>query len=184
MVKIELTNGDVLRMNLKNRAREKSLRDTWYAMSDMVSMQGKVLKVTSYTGNKYELKISEVKNCECSDSLFDYSTPEVEKFIPPPRKIFENSVAPKDPESVPDLIQHVLDAAEEIFESIPEKYKANLFTFLSELRKVDVPFLIIDMESMQIASGAMREEDPSKMGMHVQRFIDHWKSKGDKNFLV
>lgn len=177
MVKIELTNGDILRMNLKNREREETLRNAWYAMHDVPKWQSKVLKIISYTGNKYDLKVSEIKNCEYSDALFDYSTPEVERAVQPPRKLFENSVIPKEPVSVPELIKSVLDAAEEIFESIPEKYKENLFIFLSALRAADVPFAITDMESMQIASGAMREEDPNKIGEHVQKFIDHWRAQ-------
>lgn len=184
MIKIELTNGDVLRLNLKNRAREKSLRDAWYAMSDMVSKQSKVLKIVSYTGNKYNLKVSEVKSCMYDDSVFDYSTSEVQKFVPPIRKVFENSVTPKEPVSVLDSIQSIMDATEEIFKSIPEKYKANLFTFRNALKEADVPLMITDLESMQISLEAVGEEDPAKMGEHVQRFIDHWKSKGDKNFLV
>jgi len=187
MVKIELTNGDILRMNLKNREREETLRNAWYAMHDVSKWNGKVLKIISYTGNKYSLKVSEIKNCEYSDTVFDYSVPEVEKAIQPPRKIFENSTVPTDHhdklmgaiEGVhdPDLIKHVIEAAEELFETIPERYKDNMYRFLDELKKRGVPFVLLNHTSLEIASTAMREENPSKIDEHVQRYIDHWRAQ-------
>lgn len=177
MVKIDLTNGDVLRMNLKNRSREKALRDAWYAMSDAPKWQGRILRILSYTGNKYELKISDIKNCEYSDIVYDYSMPEVEEITPPPRKIFENTAIHKTPSDMVGILKQLKDTVKDIFEFIPDKYAENMLVFLEGLRNMGTPFETEDIESIEIAVEAMKADDPKKIEECMQKYIKHRNKK-------
>jgi hypothetical protein len=146
-------------------------------MSDMPSKQESKLKITSYTGNVYLPKISEIKNCEYSDELFDYTTPEVTKPAPVPRKIFENSTPDKG--TLPDFYKIILEAISEITEAIPEYQKRNIQAFLEGLHAQGVDFEIVDEKSMEIATLAMHTEDPSKIDDYVNKFIAHLKNKNN-----
>jgi hypothetical protein len=184
VVRLELTNGDILSMDLKDRTKEKDLRDAWYAMSDMPSKKDKVLRIQSYTGNQYRLKICEIKNCTHIDKIFDHSVPELQKARVPvtktPKRSFENSIPPVENSStqeLSDLIGEVIDAAAQVFETIPENYKRNMITFLEGLRQLHIPFDITDEHSIDVASKAMKEDDPRKLLQYIMDFAENWKKK-------
>ena len=163
-------------MNLKNRSREKTLRAAWYAMSDISNQKDKMFKITSYTGNEYRFKVREIKNCEYSPTIFDNSIPEVQKPAPIPRKIYENSIqiSPKNSTELANVLQKM---ATDIFDSIPELHKRNMFIFLEAIEQQNIPINLTDPALLNITADAMKEEDPQKLMQHIKRYIDCWRSK-------
>jgi hypothetical protein len=166
-------------MNLKNRSREKTLRDAWYAMSDMLNQKDKVLKIMSYTGNEYRLKVEEIKNCEYSPTVFDNSVPEMQKPAPLPRKIYENSIRtpPRGSAELASILHKKATDLFNLFDSIPELHKRNMLIFLEAIKQQNIPFNFTDPILLDIAAEAMKEEDPQKLMQHIRRYIDCWRSK-------
>ena len=68
MIKFILINNEVVKFNLKNFDREKSLRNAWYAMSDMENAREKKLKITTNKGTTL-YKIKDIKNCVFDESI-------------------------------------------------------------------------------------------------------------------
>lgn len=92
MIKLVLNNTTVLKFNLKNKEREKSLRDAWYAMSDMEKYRKKRLKMITDRGRHYLYAIYEIVDCTYSPEEFKYDEPEIEGSS---QKMFENSAKDK-----------------------------------------------------------------------------------------
>jgi hypothetical protein len=202
MVTIELKDGTILRLNLKSRDREKSLRDAWYSMSDMPRMHHKELNITADTGSTYQLKVGEILNCEFKPVAFDRRLPEESKKAAPPPKRYENSVIPQptpyehecngeceegkcpfatdeddDEVDFGGIIKRILEHAAEILESIPLQYRNNIALFMEGLHEAGENFLVTDARCLEIASAAMRADDPLEVKRYVHMYLQYLRSR-------
>jgi hypothetical protein len=200
MVTLELKNGTILQLNLKDKDREKSLRDAWYSMSDMPQMLNKELKIRSDRGSEYLLKVGEILNCEFSLATLDHKLPEKRKKTAPPARKYENSSTPMpvvpdiignedaeeepfspeipdDPTSFMDIMRKIMDVATEIIESMPQAYKENLTFFLEGLHDKGVNFIITDQKCLEIASAAMKASSLAEIEQYVQKYLHYIEHK-------
>ena len=180
MITLELTDGRVIRLNLKNSQREQTLRAAWYSMSDIPKYKDKEYRIIGDSGNEYKLKIGQIKSCTYSPAQFDHSLPEVQTPPSQPKKLFENSM----PDSMPGasnelvgLIKRVLEAVAEVFESMPDEQKRNIVVFMEGLRMQGVAFDIADTELMEIASQALVAENPTELMLLIKKYCDRYRSK-------
>jgi hypothetical protein len=183
MITLDLTNGNVLRMNLENRDNEKPLRDAWYAMSDMPSCKDKVLTVITDKHETHKFKVSDIKNCLHSDLIFKGVTgPEGPKpaVLKEPTKP-KTAASPKgvlcDTGNALEIVknmEHFLEMSLRILKSMPESHKKNMILFIDGIREKDIPLDVSDSAIFEIANMAMRD-DEIKVPYYVDLYCAHWK---------
>lgn len=93
MITLTLSNGDIIKFNLNDFDREKSLRNAWVSMRDTEQYAEKKIKVTTDKGTAL-YKIGDIKNCVFDESRLVQGSVSTEK--------------PKSPDPEPDPIDSII----------------------------------------------------------------------------
>lgn len=191
---IELTVGDkTLKFNLKNREREKSLYDAWYALSDIPKYRYKKFKITTDKNKILIYEVCEITKCIFTDK--EYSESEKETTVARLDKIYEATNDKYLPDNVDIEILSVeeiydryfpsiSDFAKELrktictlFQGIPKKKLRNVLEFVTRIRKLGYYFDTMDQGASQIVMEMTVGPDDTNVAIYVDKFVQYMKRK-------
>jgi hypothetical protein len=182
--------------NLKDRGREKSLFETWYAMSDMPKYLGKHVKITTDKNEHFSYTIGEIEDCTFIEADYVESTPEKPPLIEELDKIFyslpEKMKLPEDVDvevlSVEEIYDRYFpissDFAQEIrkifcilFKGLSKKELDRMLNFVSQIRKQGYFIDTNDTGIQQILLDLITDPDQKDVSIFVSRFISYINHK-------
>lgn len=175
MIRLLKTDGKIYRFSLKNKKREKSFRDAWYAMGDMPNKKNQKLKVQTIKGNEYIFVEGEISQCEYIDK-----THEGEEIQHPIPKIYENSEKNEYPELKtgrfsPSIIE-LMEQMKSAFDNIPVNKKLNALLFFEGLKNNNIPLDLNDNHLAQSLAKVL-EAESDDIPFLVQEYIKYWKNR-------
>lgn len=185
MITLDLANGNVLRVNLENRDREKPLRDAWWAMSDIPNCKDKILTIITDTHQTHKFKVTDIKNCIHSEMVFKGVAeaegpklvmpkgPMIPKETPSPKEISSDT---KDALDVIKSMERFLEMSLRMLRSMPDSQKRNMILFVDGIREKNIPLDISDNAIFEIATMAMRDNE-IKIPYYVEMYCAHWKKE-------
>lgn len=149
-----LFNDDTKKcFNLNNNEREEALYSAWFSMQGDEKYADKKINITTHTGEKLSLKISEIKDCKYEDCLF-YGNPEI--------KDIKDKEEPKEekPKSAYDFLE--------------QRKKKNIDAFFAELTKRKINPKPDDEFLMHILPYVEKDMNGSKIKYYVNIFANYY----------
>lgn len=174
---IQLKVGGVTKyFNLKDRGREKSLFEAWYAMSDMPKYLNRIIKITTDKNEHLSYTVGEIEDCIFIDADYVY----VEKKDP-----LQVSVSPDTVEKLFDkYFPSKSDISEDVkkmfcksFSDLPVKTLGKFFEFTA---KVMAAGYLIEPNN-EVVNGIIKDillgDDDDDINKYVDRYIEDRKRK-------
>lgn len=169
--------------NLKNRDREKSLFNTWYAMSDMPSHHEKKLRIITDKDETLEYKICEIQDCTFFDQEYqDDTKPDV---VPNSTDSVDTDLDNMTVEELYDkylasesfLSQSLKPIYCKIFRNVPKKQLIKIFRFTYELKAQGYYVSVYEPEVQKIVEEMFNDSDDVDITPYVNRVIEYLQRK-------
>lgn len=169
--------------NLKNRDREKSLFNAWYAMSDMPSHSQKKLRITTDRDETLEYKICEIQDCLFIDQEYIDEAKTVEK----PKEQHSKDISEENM-TIEEIYDRYLPSDSDfskvvktlyckLFQRIPRKKLIRIFKFSHDLRVLGYNIDIQDLGVQKIVEEMLEDSDDVDVTPYVNRVIEYLQRK-------
>lgn len=165
--------------NLKNRDREKSLFNTWYAMSDMPSHREKKLRIITDKDETLEYKICEIQDCTFFDGEY------IEDQEPKTLSSTDSDIEDMTVEEIYDKyvpcdteFSKVLRSLYcKLFQAIPKKKLIKIFRYSYDIRMLGYNVDIQDIEIQNIVEEMLKDSDDVDVAIYVNKTIEYLQRK-------